>query len=70
MTPYTAPKAILEHPGVAQCDSGHDGGSDYKHDVLLKDGWQFKRGRMAGGRCGFFRSVKTFLEAQPMKQEN
>ena len=65
---YRAPKAILNHPAVAECDSGYDGGSDYKHDVLLKDDWQFTRGRMAGGRCGFFHTVRDFFEARPERR--
>lgn len=64
---YTVPKGIIDHPGVAECDSGEAGGSDYKHDVLLKAGWAFKNGRMAGCRTGFFHTVADFKFAEPVK---
>jgi len=64
---YKAPKAILTHPGVKECECGEGAGSDYKHDVFLKEGWEFKRGRMAGIRSGFFHTVKDFKFAEPIK---
>ena len=66
---YRAPKQIISHPAVAECDSGHDGGSDYKHDVLLRDGYVFTRGRMSGGRCGFFHTVADFKYARPLPSQ-
>jgi hypothetical protein len=62
---YRAPKGIAAHPGVLECDDGVGGGSDYRHDVLLREGWQFKRGRMAGCRTGFFHTVADFRDAEP-----
>ena len=64
---YRAPKTIITHPGVEACDSGHDGGSDYAHDVLLREGWAFQNGRMAGSRVGFFHSVADFRDAAPAR---
>ena len=66
---YKAPKAIASHPGVEECASGYDGGSDYKHDVLLKPGWAFENGRMAGCRTGFFHTAKDFTYANPIKED-
>lgn len=66
MKRYTAPKAIIGHPGVKECLSAVDGGADdYRHDVLLKEGWVFTRGRMASCRVGFFKNVADFLDAEP-----
>lgn len=64
MTRYIAPKAIISHPGVLECDDGHSD-SEYKHDVFLKEGWHFRSGRMAGCRGGRFHTVRDFLEANP-----
>jgi len=66
-TRYTAPKAIATHVAVAECLSAAAGGSDYKHDVLLREGWAFARGRMAGCRSGFFHTVKEFHYAHPVR---
>lgn len=59
-------KVVKSHPAVAECGFGPDGGSDYKYDVLLKAGWAFKCGRMAGCRSGFFNSTDDFLYAEPV----
>lgn len=67
---YTAPKGITSHPGVETCTSGEATGSDYKHDVWLKDGWKFKRGRMEGCQGAFFNSVADFKYAEPVKREH
>ena len=45
---FRTPKAIAQHPGVQEIDDGIEGGSEYKYDVLLKEGWVFKRGRITG----------------------
>lgn len=69
---YKVPKGIISHPGVAECDDAVGGGcgeGEYKHDVLLKEGWCFKNGRMAGGRCGFFLTVADFKYAEPIRKE-
>lgn len=66
MARYKAPKGIINHPGVKECDSGYEGGSDYKHDVLLKAGWSFNNGRMAGCLTGFFHTVADFKQAEPI----
>lgn len=66
---YKAPKKIATHPGVEECDSGGAGGSDYRHDVLLREGWVFENGRMAGCRCGFFHNVRDFEWANPVRKE-
>lgn len=63
---YKAPKTIIEHPGVMECDDGMADG-DYKHDVFLKEGWVFKYGRMAGIRSGRFHTVKDFQFAEPVR---
>lgn len=63
---YKPPKAIASHPGVAECNYGPDSGVDeYKHEVWLKSGWHFARGRNAGGRGGHYNSVKRFLGDKP-----
>lgn len=65
---YRAPRSITEHPGVLECDDAVAGGAEpYRHDVLLREGWAFQRGRMAGGRCGFFEKVADFKHANPMR---
>jgi len=64
---YKAPKAIANHQGVIECESGEANASDYKHDVLLRDGWKFKHGRMAGCRSGLFQTVQDFKDAEPVK---
>jgi hypothetical protein len=64
---YKAPKAIITHPAVAECTSGEQGGSDYKHDVFLKDGWVFKNGRTAGCRSLLCNSVEDFKYAEPVQ---
>ena len=59
---YTAPKAIAEHPGVAEClDASTD--SDYKHDIFLREGWAFTVGRDAGCRGHRVHSVAEFKRA-------
>ena len=68
MTRYHAPKGIVDHPAVETCDYGPDSGvEDYRHDVWLRDGWTFKRGRMAGCRGGHFHTVADFLRAEPVQ---
>jgi hypothetical protein len=68
MARYTAPKSIASHPGVAECCYGPDSGvEDYKHEVFLKEGWVFKRGRMAECRTGHFHTVEDFKFAEPVK---
>lgn len=62
---YRAPKTILNHPAVEECSSGEAGGSDYKHDVFLREGWAFENGRMAGCRTGMFHTVADFKFANP-----
>lgn len=59
-------KKVTGHPSVEECDFGPDSGSDYKYDVLLKEGWEFKNGRMAGCRTGFFQSAEDFFYAEPV----
>lgn len=70
MKRYTAPNGITGHPGVEECVSGAAGGSDYKHDVLLKEGWVFENGRMAGCRTGFFHTVEAFRLAKPILKQD
>jgi hypothetical protein len=65
---YQAPKGITEHPAVETCTSGDAAGSDYKHDVWLKDGWRFKYGRMAGCQGAFFHTVRDFKDAEPIRR--
>lgn len=66
---YKVPKIIAAHPGVLECDDAEAGGAEgYKHDVILREGWAFKNGRMAGGRCGFFANVKDFQHAEPVQK--
>jgi hypothetical protein len=64
---YKAPKGIIQHEAVQECECGDEAGSDYKHDVYLKEGWVFERGRMAGIRSGFFHTVADFNFANPIK---
>lgn len=64
---YKAPKGITSHPGVESVESGEAGGSDYRHDVWLKDGWRFTKERMAGCQGGFFNSVADFIRAEPVE---
>lgn len=65
--PYQAPKAIINHPAVAECVCGVAGGSDYKHDVFLKEGWAFEYGRTAGCRGLLCHTVADFKSANPIK---
>ncbi len=70
MKRYAPPKAIIGHPAVLACDCAQAGGCDegVKHDVILHEGWKFERqGNGAAVRCGFFRNVKDFLNAKPIK---
>lgn len=67
-TKYAAPKAIINHPAVEECTSGIAGGSDYKHDVVLREEWMFSGGRMAGERGGFFNNVEDFRFANPVRR--
>ena len=69
MTRYVAPKGIVNHPGVEACESGDAGGSDYKHEVFLREGWAFENGRMHGSRFGMFHSVEDFKAAHPIRRE-
>ena len=63
---YKAPKAIINHPGVAEClDAKAEGADGYRHDVFLKDGWAFKFGRNAGGKGLFCNTVAEFLDCEP-----
>jgi hypothetical protein len=62
---YKAPKAILNHPGVAECNDGEAAMSDYRHDVWLKPGWSFRSGRNAGGRALFCNNVADFRYGNP-----
>ena len=65
---YRAPKGITSHPAVEDCaDNEIFGGdsSEYKHDVLLKDGWAFTTGRMEGCRNARFKTVADFKYANP-----
>lgn len=65
---YKAPKAIANHPGVAEClDAEAEGAEGYRHDVYLKDGWAFRSGRNAGGQGLFCRTVAEFIEADPAR---
>ena len=66
---YTAPKGITSHPAVLECEHAPASGvEDYKHDVFLKEGWVFRRGRMAGCRSGHFHNVAEFRFAEPVMQ--
>ncbi len=68
---YRAPKTILNHPGVLECDSAEAGGADpedYTHDVLLQQGWEFTFGRMTGCRTGMFKTVADFRQAAPRQK--
>ncbi len=64
---YRAPKAITSHPAVEECTDGHIDG-DYRHDVWLREGWQFTSGRMAFCRSGMFHTVTEFRNACPMRE--
>ena len=72
----TIPKGIKNHPGVQDVcldDDVPDDYSGYRADVILKEDWHFagldsdaeywnvyeKR------RCGFFLTLKAFIEARP-----
>lgn len=60
-------KKVTEHPAVLECDYAPDEGApDYKYDVLLKEGYVFSTGRMAGCKSGMFRTVADFNHAEPM----
>lgn len=66
---YRAPKAISSHPGVEEVrDAVADGFDDYRHNVWLKEGWCFTRGRMTGGRSGNFQAVHEFRYANPQRE--
>lgn len=65
---YVAPKGIANHPGVEACESGDAGGSDYKHEVFLREGWSFDEGRMRLSRFGMFHSVEDFKAARPTRR--
>lgn len=67
---YKAPKSIISHPGVAECDDALARGCELpnRHDVLLKDGWTFEGlDHFAVRQCGFFASVQEFKNANPMR---
>lgn len=63
---YKVPKAIAQHPAVADCRSGAEGDSEKRHDVLLWPNWQFTRNTPVK-RVGFFNSAREFLDAQPRR---
>ena len=66
MRKYTAPRTIAAHPGVEEClDASTD--SDYKHDIFLREGWKFTRGRAAGCRGHRVHSVAEFRYAEPRR---
>ena len=66
--PYKAPKAIAGHPAVSECeDAKANGAPDYRHDIILRDGWCWKRGRNAGGRSLLCRTVAEFHLADPVE---
>lgn len=60
-------KQVTDHTAVKLCMFGPDTGSDYKYYVELKEGWKFKRGRMAVCGSGFFNSAADFLYAEPVE---
>lgn len=63
-------KRVTDHPAVLECDYAPDNGApDYKYDVLLKDGFVFRSGRMAGCQTGMFKTVADFYHAEPMTRE-
>lgn len=67
---YKAPKKIITHPGVQECEDAQSNGcveGEYRHDVFLREGWQFTTGRMRGIRSGLFKTVNEFIRAAPMK---
>lgn len=66
---YHPPKAIVRHPGVETCESGPASGIDYRHEVILRSGWVFRRGRMAGCVTGHFNNVADFKHAEPTRRE-
>ena len=69
MKRFQAPAGIANHPSVEEClDGPSEGFEGYRYDVWLKEGWEFKRGRMAGCRGGTFNSVADFKFAQPIKK--
>ena len=65
---YKPPMVITSHPAVAECDSGDAVGIDCGHNVLLKDGWAFTQGRLAGCQIGSFHTVIAFCLADPKKE--
>ncbi len=62
-------KTIINHPAVEECLLDGGGGSDYKYDTILKEGFVYVNGRMAGGRCGNFDTVADFKYASPVTIE-
>jgi hypothetical protein len=63
---YKAPTSIKNHPAVEACEDGDAEGFDYKHHVWLKEGYVYRRGRMAGTRTGNFNTVQDFRFADPI----
>jgi hypothetical protein len=63
------PKTIANHPGVEEVLDGESEGFDYRYHVWLKEGWAFRRGRMAGCRTGNFQTVAGFRFANPVRTE-
>jgi hypothetical protein len=61
-------KTITKNKAVAQYDTGDNQSSDYKHYVILKEGWQFTEGRCAGCSSLFFNTLQEFKDAQPEKK--
>tara|TARA_R110000772_G_scaffold45987_1_gene105094 strand:+ start:422 stop:613 length:192 start_codon:yes stop_codon:yes gene_type:complete len=58
-------KTIIKHKAVESYDTGENQGSDYKHYVILKDGWKFTEGRCADCSSLFFNTLADFKDAQP-----
>jgi hypothetical protein len=63
---YRVPKQIASHPGVESCESASETTmGEYRHEVVLRDGWAWTFGRNAGGQTLFINSVADFLVALP-----
>ena len=62
---------IKNHPGVLYCDLGHKTGSEFKYDVVLKDGWHFAALHEGSPddyrQWSGFNSVAEFYEAEPKR---
>lgn len=65
---FKAPKAIVNHPGVEECEDGPSNGApEYKYDIFLKEGWEFTNGRTAGCRSLLCNTVSEFRYANPQQ---